>query len=295
MRTRQLLAVCLLLLTAGCTSGTVTGGEVTLEEASDLDCDGRFGGVTLRAAAAFRGSGDFFAAPEPYAELSYRGTGDWTTLRRFEDVSWDEFDRAVEVTSAGLDGTEGEVRFRLRLSENDLTDEEELGTVRSDPVDIEASDEDAVRLRPAFDWSPGRPAPGELVTFRGNESSGTQCALTYEWDLDGDGRIDATGREITHRFERDGYRTVRLHVVDSNGRTANASRAVLVFLGPDEDGVTNAVERRHDTDSNNPDTDDDLFDDGIDTIPTSLLVPTLLLQLLLTAGIAAALYAGRRL
>jgi PKD repeat protein len=53
--------------------------------------------------------------------------------------------------------------------------------------------------------------------------------VSYQWDFDGDGRWDATGRTADHRFNRFGKYTVRLRVEDDNvpPRAAEATLEVI--------------------------------------------------------------------
>ena len=54
-------------------------------------------------------------------------------------------------------------------------------------------------------------------------------ALTYAWDLDGDGQYDdATGRTTSRSYARAGTVTVRLRVTDARSGTATAQRTITV-------------------------------------------------------------------
>ncbi|MFW7413412.1 PQQ-dependent sugar dehydrogenase [Demequina sp. SO4-18] len=53
-------------------------------------------------------------------------------------------------------------------------------------------------------------------------------ALTYEWDLDGDGVFDETGVSVSAQYTELGQYTVRLRVTDPGGRTGITSRAITV-------------------------------------------------------------------
>lgn len=55
-------------------------------------------------------------------------------------------------------------------------------------------------------------------------------ALTYAWDVDGDGITDLTGRTGIHTYDSDGTYTVRLTVTDDTGRSSTAS-TVVIFGG----------------------------------------------------------------
>ncbi|PFG39146.1 glucose/arabinose dehydrogenase [Georgenia soli] len=67
------------------------------------------------------------------------------------------------------------------------------------------------------------------VTFDGSGSSDPEGgALTYDWDLDGDGTFDATGATVTHTYTELGQFTARLRVADPQGRTGITSRVITV-------------------------------------------------------------------
>jgi len=61
------------------------------------------------------------------------------------------------------------------------------------------------------------------------EKNGTILDSGYSWDFDGNGIADATGRTVTHTFQKPGNFTVNLTVTDSVGwKSANASMTALV-------------------------------------------------------------------
>ncbi|WP_062288779.1 PQQ-dependent sugar dehydrogenase [Demequina phytophila] len=67
------------------------------------------------------------------------------------------------------------------------------------------------------------------VTLDGSGSTDPEGeALTYEWDVDGDGAFDDTGVSVTATYDELGQYTVRLRVTDPEGRTGLTSRAITV-------------------------------------------------------------------
>src|SRR5699024_2566594 len=52
--------------------------------------------------------------------------------------------------------------------------------------------------------------------------------LTYEWDFDGDGEIDATGETVSHTFEELGQYGVVLRVTDPHGLTGMTNQQITV-------------------------------------------------------------------
>jgi uncharacterized repeat protein (TIGR01451 family) len=84
-----------------------------------------------------------------------------------------------------------------------------------------------------FTFSPQNPQVNQVVTFDGTSSydpDGTIVA--YEWDLNGDGRVDITGPRVTARYTRAGTYTVKLTVTDNRGAQGSASKSLTVGQAP---------------------------------------------------------------
>ena len=80
-----------------------------------------------------------------------------------------------------------------------------------------------------FTFQPGKPKPGELITFDGSASEDIDGQIVaYEWDFDADGIVDATGVIVTHSFPSSGSFPVTLTVTDNDGNKNSASQTVLV-------------------------------------------------------------------
>lgn len=74
-----------------------------------------------------------------------------------------------------------------------------------------------------------RPVTGDRVIFNASPSSDPEGSLArYEWDVDGDGRTDATGRTANHTYADPGAKQVTLTVTDSAGNTDSAVRTLDV-------------------------------------------------------------------
>ena len=86
----------------------------------------------------------------------------------------------------------------------------------------------------AFAFRPADPEPGETVTFDGRASRDAEDGtnLTYAWDFDNDGRVDATGAQVTHTFADRGTYPVRLTVTDQVGFSDTARHEVPVNRPP---------------------------------------------------------------
>ena len=82
----------------------------------------------------------------------------------------------------------------------------------------------------AFTVSTATPNRKQTVTFDASGSSDPEgAALTYAWDLDGDGQYDdATGRTAGRSYGRAGAVTVRLRVTDARNGVATAQRTITV-------------------------------------------------------------------
>lgn len=79
-----------------------------------------------------------------------------------------------------------------------------------------------------FSYTPDVPRPGEAVVFNAGDSVVDALPATYQWDFNGDGRFDAVGRTVTHRFQQAGPHRVTLQVTDRLGRLARLTRVVHV-------------------------------------------------------------------
>ncbi|MBV9291301.1 MAG: PKD domain-containing protein [Frankiales bacterium] len=77
---------------------------------------------------------------------------------------------------------------------------------------------------------PHHPRAGHLVTFNGSSSYDDKTPsskLKFRWDFNGDGKTDAIGATVRHRFSAGKHR-VRLTVIDTKGAKATGSVVVRV-------------------------------------------------------------------
>ncbi|MCF7876449.1 PKD domain-containing protein [Candidatus Bipolaricaulota bacterium] len=80
-----------------------------------------------------------------------------------------------------------------------------------------------------FDYNPADPRTGELVSFSALGSYDPDGSIvSYNWDLNGDGRTDASGRRISHRYYSTGRYDVRLTVRDNDGATSTSRKTIRV-------------------------------------------------------------------
>ena len=82
---------------------------------------------------------------------------------------------------------------------------------------------------PAFRVVPSRPLVGEPATFDATASTDDGRIVAYEWDFDGDGRADATGRIVRRPLGTAGDLTVGLSVRDDDGVRNSTTRVVTVL------------------------------------------------------------------
>jgi hypothetical protein len=73
--------------------------------------------------------------------------------------------------------------------------------------------------------SDDRPTAGETVSFSASTPDGVR---SFQWDLDGDGRYEASGRTATAVYPTAGTRTTKLQVTASDGSTASSTRTIAV-------------------------------------------------------------------
>ncbi|WP_254829314.1 PKD domain-containing protein [Haloglomus salinum] len=294
MRDYRLLLVAALVLTAGCTGGSITGGDATISDRVDGDCDDRHSELDLRLSLSYTDHADLFSETDAVVLVEYTDGGQWSRATRIGDAPSGGIERTISLTGSDFGGVEGPVRLRVSVLDDDLINNQDLGSVPVGEVAVEPQRKDRGTLSAGFDWR-GDLRRNTSVTFVAGDRSDSDCpVVSYDWDFDADGTAEREGRTVTYRFQSDGYHTVTLTVADSRGREASVEREVLVVFDPDGDGVTSAIERARGSDPRDPDTDDDLFHDGIDPAPTSLLVPTGLIQGVLFALLFGAfLYSTR--
>ncbi len=87
-----------------------------------------------------------------------------------------------------------------------------------------------------------------MLIFFSNLSSGGVLPLTYAWDFDNDGTIDATEREPWHRYAASGTYTVSLTITDAVGNTDTEVKANCLTILPPEGGRMETADGQISTD-----------------------------------------------
>lgn len=297
LRSRPVLLVGLavLVVLAGCGGSPPARGQtVTVTDGVDNDCDGYH--QSVRIATDVRIGGDSAADGDAWVDLEYRTNGgEFTSIRSYEDLSGWAFEEELTLSASDLGGERTTVELRATAKRSTFLGTETVSVGTSEPINVEPPSADESDLEPSFAQNPAKPNRSEPLTLTAGTGD-AQCAIeSYEWDVDGDGTFDETGRTVTVSYPMDGRRDVTLRVTDASGTTEEVTEEVLVFHDPDGDGITTARERRQGTDPRDPDTDGDLFGDQIDPAPTTLFIPTGLVHVALAAALylVAVPYRGR--
>jgi len=98
---------------------------------------------------------------------------------------------------------------------------------------------------PVLNATPASGTAPLTTTLSATGSTATAGVASYRWDFNNDGTIDqtTTTASVTHAYTTGGSQTARVQVVDSEGDTADATRAVTVNAYPDL-----AIAASHDAD-----------------------------------------------
>lgn len=81
----------------------------------------------------------------------------------------------------------------------------------------------------SFEIESDNPPVGTAVTFDGSQSVDPDGEISaYQWDLNGNGTQDATGRRVEYTYDETGRYTVTLTVVDKEGASVTREREITV-------------------------------------------------------------------
>lgn len=81
----------------------------------------------------------------------------------------------------------------------------------------------------SFNYSPSTPAAGDNVSFDGTPSDDPDGSITsYDWDINGDGTIDATGNSTVYAYGSPGVYYATLTVTDDTGAVDRRTKRISV-------------------------------------------------------------------
>jgi PKD repeat protein len=92
----------------------------------------------------------------------------------------------------------------------------------------------------AFSFAPASPTTGQVVTFTNSSTDPNGTIVAYRWDFDNNGTVDSNLASPTSTYAKSGTYTVDLEVVDNNGATNVAQKAITVSNRAPTAGFTNA-------------------------------------------------------
>jgi len=142
---------------------------------------------------------------------------------------WD-FDGDGNTDAVGREGYNtyygtGRTRVRLTVTDNDGSSSSTRKYIQIGPSNQSP--------RADFDYDPRNPSVGDSVRFDGRSSTDPDGYITsWQWDFDGDGNTDSTGRVVWNGFNSSGSKRVRLTVRDNKGATSTTSQ--IIQVGPSQ-------------------------------------------------------------
>ncbi len=142
-------------------------------------------------------------------------------------VRWEwDFDGDGNTDAVGREGYNtyrgtGRARVRLTVTDNDGATSSTRKYIQVGPSNRSP--------RADFDFDPSTPSVGESIRFDGSPSSDPDGNIvSWNWDFNGDGNTDSTGRVVWNNFGSSGTRRVRLTVRDNQGATSTTSQTIQV-------------------------------------------------------------------
>jgi len=284
-RWRVLIIVPLMIVLAGCGGNpTPADNGVTVSNQNDRDCDGASRSVVVDMSVVL-GIEQPADGDTNVLVLAKTGVDSQNQIRQFESVSGWEMDERVELSASDLNNPDGPVAIIVKAVRPGPFEDRLVSSGSTTTFEVESAGEDSSSLSASFTIANPRPNRSEETQLT-VDSVESQCNIvSYSWDINGDGNFEQSGKKITVSYPNDGHHEITLRVEDSGGVTQEMTQELLVFHDPDGDGITTAYERDAGTDPYDYDTDNNLFNDRIDPMPKSAMVPTGLIHIFLTLGI----------
>ncbi|MBS3736684.1 MAG: PKD domain-containing protein [Candidatus Bipolaricaulota bacterium] len=142
-------------------------------------------------------------------------------------VRWEwDFDGNGTTDASGRQGYNtyyGSGRSRIRLT---VTDNDGASSSTTKYIQVGPSNRTP---QADFDYDPRNPSAGESVRFDGSLSSDPDGrVVSWNWDFNGDGNTDSTGRVVWTSFGSSGSKRVQLTVRDNQGATSTTGQTVQV-------------------------------------------------------------------
>jgi len=116
--------------------------------------------------------------------------------------------------------------------------------ISSDTLSVRLDENYNVEPTADFSYSPTLPDPGQTVSFDASASSDDDGEIvSYQWDFNGDGATDATGKTVSHTYHSEGIYDVSLTVVDDDGATSFIFHSISVATNEDRIQNPEAIQK----------------------------------------------------
>jgi len=180
---------------------------------------------------------DFFFEPEEPVvgvPISFDGTHSFDFDGIIVSYAWDfDGDGIVDSTDSIVQHTfQKSGAFDVALTVADDTGNEDT-IIHPVTVSGEARIDSSTSFQPPvadFSYMPAQPHTGETVLFNGTASSDFDgIIMTYAWDFDGDGGVDATESIGSHVFPAPGRYSISLTVTDDSGHSDTVTYSIVII------------------------------------------------------------------
>jgi len=220
-----------------------TSEGVTLEVTTGSPAVVTFGGYIRPAEVVITfqpPTADFTYAPEaPEADESVDFDGGGSTDFDGEIVSYEwDFDGDGKTDATGRTASyafpsSGGYDVSLTVADNGGNTDMMVKTIEVGPAPTGGVSHGFRPPIADFIYTPEDPRPAAPVFFDGSASIDPDGEIvTYEWDFDGDGKADATGKTASYAFSSLGGHDVGLTVADNNGNTDMMVKTIEVGPAP---------------------------------------------------------------